>query len=200
MKVILLNCSYRGKNSNTRYFLTLIKEKLIVEAEMINLIEHTNFKELSENLREAKAIVVGSPLYVDGFPGQVVELLENIYAMKSSLSRELIIYGVTNMGFYESKQMETQLRILKNFCTKSGFIYGGSLAIGAGEMMRHLDNVPIDKGPNKIMGEGIIELSKAIDKSEIITDYYSEPKYFPMWLYMKVANYNFKKILKKEAL
>ncbi len=200
MKVILLNCSYKGKNSNSNYFLSLLEERLTVKTEAINLIDHKNFSELCEKFSEARAIVIGAPLYVDSMPGQVIELLEHIYAIKNSLSRELIVYGVTNMGFYESKQMETQLRILKNFCSKSGFTYGGSLAIGAGEMMRHLGNVPLDKGPNKKMGEGVIKLSNAINEGEIMTDYYSEPKYFPRWLYMSVANYNFKKILKKEVL
>ncbi len=198
MKAILLNCSYKGEKSNSKYFLSLLKERLTIKTEAINLIEHNNFNKLSEKLKEAIAIVIGAPLYVDSMPGQVVELLENIYEVKNDFSRELTIYGVTNMGFYESKQMETQLRILKNFCSKSGFIYGGSLAIGAGEMMRNLNNVPLDRGPNKKMGEGIIKLSDAINKGEIMPDYFAEPNFFPRWLYMSIANHNFKKILKKE--
>ncbi len=197
MKTLLLNCSFRGEKSNSNFFLSRLEELLTGETERINLLRYGGIETLYTKISGVDALVLGVPLYVDGLPGQVVELLEKLYVMRKNLPAGLKIYGVTNMGFYESSQMQTQLRILKNFCFKAGFIYGGSLAIGAGEMMSQLNNIPIDKGPNKIMGQGMKNLADSINKGEAMPDFYSKPKHFPRWVYMYIANFRFKKMLKK---
>ena len=48
------------------------------------------------------------------------------------------VYVVSNLGFYESEQISILLEIVKNWCSRMGFPYGGGLAIGAGEMMGSL--------------------------------------------------------------
>lgn len=57
---------------------------------------------------------------------------ENLLKMKD---KTLLVYVISNLGFYDSKQIHIQLDIMKNWCDKMNINYGGGLAIGAGEML-----------------------------------------------------------------
>lgn len=91
------------------------------------------------------------PLYVDGVPAQVVELMENMYQNYKGQFTDLHVYVVSNLVFFDSKQIRNQLNIVKNWCHKMGMIYGGGIAIGAGGM---LGKMPTDQGPGKNLGVG----------------------------------------------
>ena len=73
---------------------------------------------------------------------------------------QLPVYVITNLGFYESEQGNVLLEIVKNWCSKMGFFYGGGLAIGAGEMLGTLKKVPLDQGPNQQLGKASASLLK----------------------------------------
>lgn len=62
--------------------------------------------------------------------------------------------------------------------------------------MGQLNKTPLDKGPNKIMGQGMKQLSSAINQGEEMLDFYAQPKFFPRFIYMNRANHMFKKMLK----
>ena len=106
--ILMLNCSYKAKDSNTQYFLELLKKELgAVETEIINIRHVLNggFYEFIDNLTQAEAFVIGTPLYVDGLPAQAVKLLEMLLeAGNDSLSGKRV-YVVSNLGFYEGAQI-----------------------------------------------------------------------------------------------
>ena len=75
--ILMLNCSYKAKDSNTQYFLELLKKELGDEAEILPIrqILSGGFLEFVKKLEQAGAFVIGAPLYVDGLPAQAVKLL-----------------------------------------------------------------------------------------------------------------------------
>ena len=186
--VILLNCSYRGETSNSNYFLGLLENMLTVECERIHLKDVKNFDLLIDKLSTADALVLGMPLYVDGAPAQVVELMEYLYDVGKNHLERLKVYVLSNLGFYESHQIQIQLQIVKNWCSKMGLTYGGGLAIGAGGMLGGLRNIPYNQGPNRMMGMGINSLATSINANEVMEDRYVKPSGFPRFLYLFFAN------------
>ena len=198
--VVLLNCSFRGEKSNSNYFLGLLEQLLEGDCERVQLAQIKDFEEIYQKFVDADAVVLAMPLYVDSAPAQVVELMERLYERKSEELKGLRIYAVTNLGFYESRQMEHELAIVKNWCTKMEMVYGGSLAIGAGEMMGGLSYVPLDQGPNKEMGEGMKKLAACIKEGAVTEDIYTEPTGSPRNMYLLAAQMNWAPQAKKNGL
>lgn len=198
--ILLLNCSFRGQNSNSQYFLESVASLCTKPCEILQLNQLHGTTELQEKLREAEAFVLGMPLYADGAPAQAVELMENLYAQAKNQFPAKPVYAVTNLGFYESRQLHLLLKIIKNWCVKMGMAYSGGLAIGGGEMMGGLRNVPLDQGPNKQMGEGMKKLAEAICAGKAIEDIYVHPSYFPRALYMMAASAGWNSQRKKNGL
>lgn len=195
--VVLLNCSFRGEKSNSNYFLGLLEQQLDVPCERISLAKMKRFDELKSKLAETDALVLGMPLYVDSVPAQVIDLMERLYEEKSEELKKLRVYVVTNLGFYEASQTKIEFAIVKNWCVKMGMTYGGGLAVGAGEMMGSLRNVPMDQGPNTEMGEAIKKLAAAIKEGTTIEDIYTEPTGFPRRMYLMAAQMNWAPQAKK---
>ena len=198
--VVLMNGSFRGKSSNSNYFLDVLEAQLNEKCERVHLNQLKGIEEVAEKLKTAEALIIGMPLYVDGVPAQVVEFMENMYQGYKGRYQKLPVYVVSNLGFYESEQIRIQLKIVKNWCNKMGMAYGGGLAIGAGEMLGGLRNVPIKQGPNKALGEGMGKLADSIKKRVCIEDIYVEPSSFPRAFYMLAANMSWGKNVQKNGL
>lgn len=128
---------------------------------------------------------------------EVIDLMERLYEKKPEELKKLHVYVVTNLGFYEADQTKLELAVVKNWCAKMDMTYGGGLAIGAGEMMGGLRNVPMDQGPNKKMGEGLKKLAAAITERAAIEDIYTEPTGFPRRMYLMAAQMNWAPQAKK---
>ena len=187
-KTILLNCSQRGDNANSKKFLDKFATYLEGETQMVNLVNYSGkYEELLKVLLPAEKIVLGMPLYVDGIPSAPLRLMEMLEQCENAGNKH--IYVVANMGFYESSQIKNLLAMVKNWCGKCGFTYGGGVAIGAGEMMGMMVAAPnIDNGPAQNIGAGFKALSEAVNSASAIEDFYADAHKFPRFLYMLAAN------------
>lgn len=197
--ILLLNCSLRGEKSNSNYFLDLLEQTVGADCERMHL-GTTKFANLSEKMQQAKTIVYAMPLYVDGVPAQVVEVMERLYDEKEIRLDNKNFYIISNLGFYESKQARIQVSIIKNWCEKMMLTYGGAFVVGAGEMLGSLRNVPMNQGPNKMMGEGMVRFANAIAEKQVVEDIYVEPTGFPSKLYQLAAHANWKRQIKANGL
>lgn len=186
--VTLLNCSYRGEKSNSNYFLGLLENMLSDECIRKNISQVKDINSFACELEKSQALVLGMPLYVDGAPAQVVELLDGLYKISDGRFKNLKVYVVTNLGFYEGEQADILLQIIKNFCDKAGLVYGGSVAVGAGEMLGSLRNVPCDKGPNKMLGEKLRVLADCINRNLTVSNSIVKPNGFSRRMYMFAGN------------
>lgn len=187
-KPLFINCSYRGNRARSKVYLEKIAQQMKSEVESVNLIHYANNEEeLIQKCMTAKTIVFGMPLYVDGVPSQAVRILEKLYVKDKGNAKK--IYVVAGMGFYESKQIHNLMNIMENWANKAGYEFCGGLAIGAGEMIGPLlTKIPLDKGPVKNVGEGIIMLAEAIEAEKTMDVVYKNPYMFPRIAYMTAAN------------
>lgn len=187
-ETILLNCSLRADSSNSKKLLDALAAKISDDTKSINLSSYINTpNELMAILKAAKKIVLGTPLYVDGIPSHLLRIMQ-LMELECS-SEDKIIYAVTNMGFYESKQQKHLVAMIKKWCSKCGYKYGGAVAAGAGEMIGMMMNTPgADKSPARNTSRALQELGDAVSASSSIKNIYANAFMFPRFLYMIAAN------------
>lgn len=203
--ILILNCSYKGKKGNTQYFLEVIEEELIKqgagECKLVSLknVFKGNIDAFVNELENADAFVIGAPLYVDGLPAQAVRLLE--YLLENDIGKlsSIPVYVVSNLGFYESLQIRTLFDIVENWCQRTGMIYGGGLAVGAGPMVSTLKSLPMKSGPNKNIGKGIEKLAEAIRERQHIENCFAQSG-IPRVIYMQAAHTLWAKTAKANGL
>ena len=194
--ILMLNCSYKASDSNTQFFLELLKEKLDGESRIIPLkkVLAGGFAEFLGELEAAEAFVIGAPLYVDGLPAQAVKLLELLLLCdRTSLDRKPV-YVVSNLGFYEGEQICNLFDIVRNWCTRMGMAYGGGIAIGAGPMIRATKGLPLHQDIEK----GLHRLADHIRQGTAMGNYYAKTV-IPRAVYLQAAHMSFRKTLKKNG-
>lgn len=199
--IVMLNCSYKAKDSNTQYFLELLKQELGAEGTQIiplRQVLNDGFYGFVEKLRKADAFVIGAPLYVDGLPAQAVKLLEMLLEGEYSGLSGKRVYVVSNLGFYEGEQISNLFDIVSNWCSRMQMIYSGGLAVGAGPMISTLKNMSVKKGLNKDIGKGLEMLADNIRKGEVMENYYAKSG-IPRMVYLLAAHTMFRRTLKKNG-
>ena len=193
-KTIFLNCSLRGDNANSKKLLDVVAEKAGDNIEQINLGSYVKkLDELVQIIKTAEKVVLGMPLYVDGIPSSPLRLMEKLE--KECAGSGIKIYVVANMGFYESKQIENLMSMVKTWCDKAALNYCGGVAVGAGEMMGQVLKFG-SNGPAKNVYEGLEKLAAAIKASDSIGDIYADANKFPRILYFIAANSGMRKSVK----
>ena len=193
--ILMLNCSFKVKDSNTQYFLELLEKELDAEETQIIPIRQAlndGFSDFVEKLRQAEAFVIGAPLYVDGLPAQAVKLLEMLLEGECSGLSGKRVYVVSNLGFYEGEQICNLFDIVRNWCDRMQTIYGGGLAVGAGPLVRALKSIPLI---NRDVEKGLQQLADSISKGSVIENYYTKTM-IPRRVYLLAAHTMFRKTLK----
>ena len=194
--ILMVNCSYKASDSNTQFFLELLKEKLEEESRIIPLKKVLNggFADFLGELEAAQALVIGAPLYVDGLPAQAVKLLEMLLECdKTPLDRKPV-YVVSNLGFYEGEQICNLFDIVRNWCVRMGMTYGGGIAVGAGPMIRATKGLPLHQD----MEKGLHRLADHIRRGKAMGNYYAKTV-IPRAVYLQAAHMSFRKTLKKNG-
>ena len=200
--VLMLNCSYKAKDSNTQYFLELLKKELGSEETQILPIRqvlHDGFSKFVEKLQQAEGFVIGAPLYVDGLPAQAVKLLEMLLEGENLSLSGKRVYVVSNLGFYEGEQICNLFDIVRNWCDRMQMVYGGGLAVGAGPMISTLKSISLKKGLNKDVGKGLERISDCIRKGKSMENYYANTR-IPRIVYQQAAHMMFRQTLKENGI
>ena len=199
-RLVMLNCSLRADNANSKKFMKRILPLLEAETEIVNLSSYLAQPEkLVELLLSAEKIVLGMPLYVDGVPSAPLRIMETLE--KSGKAAGKKIYVVANMGLYESRQIRHLLSIVKTWCETCGSEYCGGLAIGAGEMLKMMMlSKDIEQGPSKNMAEGVKKIASAINAGQVMDDVYADVHKFSRGMYIFAANASWPMDAKKNGL
>ena len=194
--ILMVNCSLKAKEGNTQYFLELLKGQ-VNDSEIIRIkdVLKNELESFAEKCQKADALVIGAPLYVDGLPAQAVKLLEDLLENYKGKFTELPVYVVSNLGFYEAKQIKHLLDMVRNWCTRMGCVYGGGIAVGAGPLITRLGNLPV----NKDVQTGFRKLAAAICKKETMDNYYTKTM-IPRAVYLQAAHMSFRKTLKENGV
>ncbi len=199
-RMVLLNGSMRSKDGNSAKLAKQLAARLDKEAEFADLKDWLkDLPGLVGKLEDAPAIVLCIPLYVDGLPSQVIRLMETFREEYKGGRKK--IYVLANMGLYESSQLVNLFSAATQWSRKMGFEYCGGLGVSAGELIGGLmEMMPFGKGPIRKSSEGMELLARAINSESKTYDIYAEPKGFPKWLFIKIANVNWNRTAKKNGI
>ena len=212
--ILMINGSMRGSTGNTGSFLRTLEPKLKGEVKTVELRKYTaDLAPVVEMISRADVVILGSPLYVDGFPSNVIRLLEELHDHHKEEIKGKPLYGVSNLGFWEGQQIYLQHQILEHFCRRSGMQYCGAIGIGAGPFMRVLTDKNITSGPAKCYAEGMNKLADAINSGSVTENIYTKahgltkkgddpasPNRFYRFLYIRVAHRYWMKEVNKFGL
>lgn len=135
MKTVFINGSPKKKFSASAYFLGV--QKCFVKGEKVKEVLRTkkDHNRILNTLKAADAVVFCLPLYVDGVPSHVLSFMKEMESFCIEQHLKLKVYVIANNGYIEGVQSEALLQIFRNFCTKTGLIWGGGIGIGGGVML-----------------------------------------------------------------
>jgi multimeric flavodoxin WrbA len=205
MNIALINGSPKtGRESNSGILLDILRQRLVPH----NTVSDYNISRnplTDEQIREfytMDAIVIAFPLYCDAPPSHLVKMMVQVenHARANPTEKRIYVYAVVNNGFYEGAQNGIALEIMKNWCARSGFIYGQGIGNGAGEMLPYIKNVPLGHGPQKNLGRALDELIKNLQNGREGENIYFSPN-FPYigWKFM-AENIFWNRLAKKNGL
>ncbi|MDF3001795.1 MAG: hypothetical protein K0Q48_1914 [Bacillota bacterium] len=165
MKIALMNGSPKPGNNNSGILLKKI-EPLLGEGNELTSIS-TSGKELTPDqyraLCEMDVLLFAFPLYIDALPSHLFRIIIELERyMKEYKEKEVRVYVLINNGFYEGHQCHIAMKIMENWCKRSGLTFCGGIGQGAGEMMGTISNVPLGHGPLKDLGKAMVRISENI--------------------------------------
>ncbi len=152
MKIALINGSPKSGKNNSARLLRVFEPLLGKDHELFHF--HVSRLPLTESdysaLCHMDALVLAFPLYVDAIPSHLLRMLTELEDyMKAERSKEVLLYAIVNNGFFEGEQNKIAIRILQNWCARSGVRFAQAIGQGAGEMLQSVENVPHGHGPMK---------------------------------------------------
>lgn len=173
MRIAFINGSPKLNNSASGVLLSDLKSCFFGEMEIVEIGLHKKFisKDSVEKLKNTDSWVFSFPLYVDGIPGHLLSCLIQLEKLAWK-DRGIYIYGIANCGFYEGIQTELSLKVLQNWCIKSGFIWGGGIGIGGGSSLAHLPKMKRGYGPKAPINKALGAIAGSIMQQKVQKNHY----------------------------
>jgi len=204
MKIALINGSPKVNNSASQTLLAAIKRFLInhntnchsgkTKIKEIGLHSPVVSQETLEELKNTDTWIFACPLYVDGIPAHLLSCLMQLEKTDWQ-NRQIQIYGIVNCGFYEGIQAESALNILQNWCTKTGFVWGGGIGVGGGGALEQLPTLKNGHGPKAPVEKALSTMADKIVQRETQKNNYVSIA-FPRFLYKMAAQMGWRQKIK----
>ena len=148
----------------------------------------------------ADLVVLSFPLYVDSLPAPTIEALEHIAASRSNKMSSQRFAAIANCGFPEPHHNAAALAICKTFAHQAGFLWAGSLSLGAGQGMVHgtsLDElggraVPLRKALT-LAADALASGQSIPEEAQVLWD----KPFIPGWLYRAMGQFGWRQQAKK---
>ena len=153
-------------------------------------------------LDAADLVLLAFPLYVDSLPAPVIEALERIAAHRAGQpsAKTQLFSAIVNCGFPEAAHNDTALAICETFASQAGFVWAGSLALGAGEGLVHGGDLNAAGGPAIPIKKTLELAAAALACGESIplaaAQMLAKP-IIPAWLYRAMGIYGWGQQAKK---
>lgn len=199
MKIAMINGSPKSKSSTSgqllKELLTCISNDAVCKEFCFNKSK-VDERVVSE-LKDCDVWVFALPLYVDGVPSQLLSCLYQIEKMGIG-NKNIMVFGIVNSGFYEGKQNDIAIEILKNWCGKSELQWGMGIGVGGGGALSKMQSVPLGKGPKKSLGNAFHILKNKIESKTTAEDIYISIN-LPRRLYKLFAEMGWKQMIKKNG-
>lgn len=181
MKVAVLDGTPKSKESRTRYLIDFILANLD-EAHIndnIKMIKKNMWREYFDTIVRSETIILVSPLYVDGLPSHVLDFLYHFekYLKENNITKlNMVMYFVINCGFYEGFQNKIALKIIDNWCLRTGIVKGQGIGIGAGTLQATNLKIPFINKSKKTMKKILEDFCGAIEHKEVHEEIYHTPQ------------------------
>lgn len=108
MKIIMICGSPRPVKSTSQYLLDVLSKRLGGENEILlcrAVGTKANARQVVlDNIEDTDAIVLAFPLYVDGIPGSLLQVLRDIEMQMKGQKVNCRLYVIVNNGFYDAGQ------------------------------------------------------------------------------------------------
>ena len=150
-------------------------------------------QELAGCMRGSDAAVVAFPLYADGIPSHLLRLLLSI---ETSIKECGKLYVIVNNGFYEARQNQLAIDMMRIFCCKAGLEWGQGVGIGGGAMISDMTN---GAGLMKKAFRALGVLAENISSGRTQEDIFINPV-IPRFLYIFGGNSGWKKLARKNGI
>jgi len=185
MKICMINGSPKLQNSTSSLILKYIENRINAKNDIVNYHnEDADYKAVASDILSSDVLVVAFPLYADGIPSNLLPLLQHLEKMLTNKVKDLHVYVVVNNGFYEAKQNELAIAMMKAFCIKIKAKWGQGIAIGGGPL---LNDFSVENGPMAKAYQALAELAKNIQIQSFNEDVYIDPG-LPRFLYIFSGN------------
>jgi multimeric flavodoxin WrbA len=211
MKIIAVNGSPKGEQSNSREVISILQAMHPVETKWTVISQKTENEFSSGQFFDAAVLLIAFPLYVDGIPASLMRFLER-YGQEYKRWRgrnkkddakafpKQRVFAVANCGFYEGIQNMLALKMIEHFCDSAGLIWSGGVGLGTGEMIRELRMMPQKAGIRKPIITALKAVADAIvvPDARLSTNIYTQHA-FPWILYKLVGEMGWRKQIKKNG-
>lgn len=200
MNIVAINGSPKPKDSLS----ALIIERLgRIMGEVIPTFQATGSvrgetpQEALSQMLTADVLVIVFPLYVDGLPAPLIELLTRL-ERAGVPGKGPRVYAVANCGFYEAHHAQLVLNMVRLFANRSGCPWGYGVGIGGGPMLNAMGE-DWSRGPASEIQNALTDLARAMRERESLPDAFAVPK-FPRVLYRAMAHMGWKTMAKKNKV
>ena len=146
--------------------------------------------DLEAAFREADAVAIVTPLYVDCVPAELTAALERLVEARRGRSGRLC--AVVNCGFVEAHQNDVALEIYRLFARDAGLHWAGGLAIGEGGMLAGKP-LAAQGGKARNVVAAFDQTIAALDAGEDIPESAAagiRSGGIPTWAYCAIANFS----------
>ncbi|MCR5649560.1 MAG: hypothetical protein K6F86_00070 [Lachnospiraceae bacterium] len=135
MKTVFIDCSPKKRLSASGFIMDLTRLFVLGKKKKEKMRTPADHERILGEIEDAETVVFSMPLYVDGVPSHLLTFLKKMETYCRERNKDFNIYVIANNGFIEGKQNEPLMRIMENFCDRSGIKWCGGLGIGGGVMM-----------------------------------------------------------------
>ena len=215
-KALLLIGSPKGKNSASRAIGGRLLQKLEAaglgteEMTVLTALQSTeNLHRLHKAVDAADLVIVAFPLYVDQLPAPLVQALELVAERRKGspgvtpyagpLVQKLAV--IVQCGFFETRQNQPAVDIMRQFAREAGFEWAGALAIGLGGALRgkRLEKAGgMVRNAVKALDRAAASLASGGNILDETAALMAKPM-MPIWFYLFMANFGMKSQAKKHG-
>lgn len=163
--IVAINGSPKAKDSVSSLFIKQIEgilESNITVYQATKLSREENIAEALAVIRQADALLIVFPLYVDSLPSRLIKALNLLEEGLSGKGGQLpTVYAICNCGFFEGGHTRIALNIIENFSAHAGLTWGYGIGFGCGGFLQS-QSKNMSKGPAANVYAALQELVRAI--------------------------------------